>query len=201
MLLAENLPAESYLDTGNRPAFINGGAGVMAQPDFALRVWDAEACARLVRDGARLVAVHARLQSRAAGLGYSTSSDVGLFLSVDGRRVASMVSGKTLRFRLPENAHEVRLMSRSFVPAQQECASDVHRNLGIAVNRIAVDSRSMPLDDLRLSQGWHPKEGSWRWTNGDAVLHVTGARQLEVELAMTSLYWVSAAPTTGRHAV
>ncbi len=35
VLLAEGLPVESYLDTGNRSAFVNGGGVVAAHPDFA----------------------------------------------------------------------------------------------------------------------------------------------------------------------
>jgi autotransporter passenger strand-loop-strand repeat protein len=54
---AEGLPAESYLDTGNRANFA-GGAGVIAlHPEFAAQVWDAEACAPLVLAGRELEAV------------------------------------------------------------------------------------------------------------------------------------------------
>ena len=51
VLLAEGLAAESYLDTGNRSAFANGGAVAVAHPDFARRVGDGDACAPLVIDG------------------------------------------------------------------------------------------------------------------------------------------------------
>jgi hypothetical protein len=56
VLLAEGLPVESYLDTGNRSSFANGGTLVQAHADFALRVWEREACATLVVSGAELVA-------------------------------------------------------------------------------------------------------------------------------------------------
>jgi hypothetical protein len=55
ILFAEGLPAESYLDTGNRGAFANGGDAVHLHPDFARRVWDSNACAKLVLDGPALV--------------------------------------------------------------------------------------------------------------------------------------------------
>ena len=51
VLLAEGLPCESYLDTGNRGAFANGGAALMAHPDFALRTWQAQGCAPLLLAG------------------------------------------------------------------------------------------------------------------------------------------------------
>ncbi len=39
VILAEGLPAESYLDTGNRAAFANGGPSAMLHPDFARGAW------------------------------------------------------------------------------------------------------------------------------------------------------------------
>jgi hypothetical protein len=62
VLLAEGLPCESFLDTGNRAAFGNGGVVVDAHPDFARRVWDAEACAPLVVAGPRLAAARSLIQ-------------------------------------------------------------------------------------------------------------------------------------------
>ncbi len=73
MILAEGLAAESYLDTGNRAAFANGGAVAMAHPDFALKVWAAAACARLVTAGPVRDLVAARLLARAALLGHATT--------------------------------------------------------------------------------------------------------------------------------
>ncbi|MCU4159954.1 Hint domain-containing protein [Acidiphilium sp. AL] len=35
ILYAEGTPAESYLETGNRDAFENGGAALLLHPDFA----------------------------------------------------------------------------------------------------------------------------------------------------------------------
>jgi autotransporter passenger strand-loop-strand repeat protein len=57
VLFAEGLPAESYLDTGNRANFA-GQPGVIAlHPEFAARVWDADGCAPLVIAGRELEAV------------------------------------------------------------------------------------------------------------------------------------------------
>ena len=52
VILAEGLACESYLDTGNRGAFANGGGATMMHADFALKVWERESCARLVVAGA-----------------------------------------------------------------------------------------------------------------------------------------------------
>ncbi len=54
VLLAEGLAAESYLETGGRRMFANGGGPIALHPDFAARVWDAEACAPLIVTGPEL---------------------------------------------------------------------------------------------------------------------------------------------------
>jgi hypothetical protein len=66
ILLAESLPAESYLDTGDRSNFANGGGGVALHPDFASRHWDAAACAPLIVTGPALDAARRRVNSFAA---------------------------------------------------------------------------------------------------------------------------------------
>ena len=61
VLLAAGLPAESYLDSGNRHAFAQGSAGrVSRDPDFLALSWEA-ACAPLVLHGAMLDGLRARL--------------------------------------------------------------------------------------------------------------------------------------------
>jgi hypothetical protein len=56
VLLAEGLPTESYLDTGDRSNFVNGNGPIAIYPDFASRIWDAEGCAPLVVTGPELAA-------------------------------------------------------------------------------------------------------------------------------------------------
>jgi hypothetical protein len=51
VVLAEGLPCESFLDTGNRAAFANGGPAPHLHPDFASAAWHARACAPQVRGG------------------------------------------------------------------------------------------------------------------------------------------------------
>jgi len=68
IVLAEGLAAESYLDTGNRTAFINGGAFIEAHPDFTPRHW-ADTCVPLVLKGPVLEAAKRGLEDRAAALG------------------------------------------------------------------------------------------------------------------------------------
>ena len=72
VLLAEGLPAESFLDTGNRAAFANGGRVAMARPDFSRAVWARSGCAPLVTAGPARDHVHRQLLAQAAALGWRT---------------------------------------------------------------------------------------------------------------------------------
>jgi hypothetical protein len=66
VLLAEGLSVESYLDTGDRSNFVNGDGPIALYPDFASRVWEAEACAPLVVTGNELAAVRQWINGLAA---------------------------------------------------------------------------------------------------------------------------------------
>jgi hypothetical protein len=61
ILLAEGLATESYLDTGDRTKFSNGGKQPSLFPDFATRMWEAAGSAPLVVTGATLDTVRRRI--------------------------------------------------------------------------------------------------------------------------------------------
>jgi collagen type I alpha len=65
VLLAEGLPAESYLDTGDRDTFDNGGLPLRLHPAFAIRTWEAAGCAPLVVTGPEVERVRAVIAARA----------------------------------------------------------------------------------------------------------------------------------------
>ena len=54
VILAEGLPAESYLDTGDRRNVANRAGPYALYTDFWSRIWDAEGCAPLVVTGPQL---------------------------------------------------------------------------------------------------------------------------------------------------
>ncbi len=56
VLLAEGLPAESYLDAGDRSSFANSGGPVARHPDFSVRLWEPQGCAPLIVTGPPLAA-------------------------------------------------------------------------------------------------------------------------------------------------
>jgi hypothetical protein len=66
VLLAEGLRCESFLDTGTRSNFANGGGAITLHPDFSALGWDARGCAPLVVTGSAVDAVRRRLNARAA---------------------------------------------------------------------------------------------------------------------------------------
>lgn len=61
VVLAEGLPAESYLAGADRTVFANYAGVVAMHPDMSSRVWEAEGCAELIVTGPTLDAVRARL--------------------------------------------------------------------------------------------------------------------------------------------
>ena len=73
-------------------------------------------------------------------------------------------------------------------------ASDDCRRLGAAIEQVALDGRAVPLDDPRLTSGWHDPEGAWRWTDGDAGLALAGVRVLAFGVAMRGRYWADRRP-------
>ena len=189
VLDAEGLPAESYLDTGNRSAFANGGAVMDLHPDFAWRTWEAKASAPLVLCGPKLAAAKRWLLMRAHMLGHHTTEDPGLRVVADDKVVQAERHGRVWRVALPEATAHVRLASRVWSPAHMRPDTNDTRLLGVAVSRIWLDGLAVALDGAQLSHGWHACEHAWRWTDGDALLAVDGVHALSFELALSGCYW------------
>jgi hypothetical protein len=80
VLLAEGLPAESYLDVGDRCNFENGGGPIALHPEFSRRgwhtahIWEALGCAPLIVIGPELDAVRALVNSRATAIAPAASA-------------------------------------------------------------------------------------------------------------------------------
>ena len=192
VLLAEGLPAESYLDTGNRRAFANGGGEMQLHPDFAHDIWKRAGIAPLVTEGAKLRAVRHRLAIRAIAMGHRLVNNPCLTLEVDGRVVPQLPGEGPAVFLLPPGAQSALLHSRIFVPAHVIAGSDDHRPLGVGVTRLVLDGRAVEL--ATLGDGWHPGEGSHRWTDGAGRIPLAGTRRVEIEAAVPGLYWEREAP-------
>jgi hypothetical protein len=208
VLLAEGLPAESYLDTGNRGMFENADLPLTLHPfagaenDQARR--EAESCAPLVVDAERVVRIWQKLAERAQALGYTapvvaTTTDPALHLEVDGRNLAPvMVREGRAVFVLPTIIEAVRLVSRATTPNMLRPWVDDRRLLGIAVRRLRLRHNDavtdIPLDHPRLHDGWWALEQDGcqhaRWTNGHATLPLAleGPSTLEIEFGTLPAY-------------
>jgi hypothetical protein len=210
IILANGLACESYLDTGNRAAFANGGTTVMmnpdfafpdfAFPDFAFRVWQRQGCAKLVLGGPRLAAAKRLLLARARTLGHVMTDAPRLRVLANGIDIPVATDGQQSRAVLPPGTVHVRLVSRTWIPAEMRAAETDTRALGVALARLRLDRREVDLASPGLTAGWYQPEPKWRWTDGDAHLAVQGVRELAFELAMTGLYWDKASFDTAQMA-
>jgi hypothetical protein len=206
VLLAEGLPVESYLDTGNRSMFENADGPITMRPDFADLDPSARraagCCLPFTVDAACVKPVWFSLASRAQALGYTlppdpeSTDDPGLCLLADGRRLRPISNdgGRTV-FVLPAPARSLRLLSRSTVPSDDMPWLDDRRRIGVMVRGITLragqDHRAVAMDDPNLLDGWwaaeHVNGGVVRWTDGDAAIGSSPGRgTLTVELAGTA---------------
>jgi hypothetical protein len=218
VLLAENLPAESYLDTGNRNTFANADAALTLYPDVAN--WDGQArrvagsCAPFADDAGRVEPIWRRLATRATILGMQppqppdATGEPALRLVVGGRIIAPVIAdGGHHVFVMPANGSEARLVSRAAIPSDLMPWVSDQRTLGVMLSRMTLRIGDavvpIPLDHPLLTKGWWQPErygaNLRRWTDGNAllVLPTRGPAILEVEVAGTLAYQASPhAPST-----
>ena len=214
ILLAEGLPAESYLDTGNRGLFANSGAPLVLHPDLTDETnhptREVGSCAPFVWNEAGVRPVWQRLADRAAAIGRAasprrvTTTDADLRLLAD-RCTIKPVFGDSERimFMLPRGASKVRLVSRAQSPTEARPWLGDRRRLGVRVKRIVLrdadETREVPMDHPDITRGWwdieHDGPMMSRWTDGEAVLPLPpmrGPAMLEVHLAGAMTYVVDA---------
>ncbi len=185
VLFAEGLACESYLDTGNRGAFVEAEAGpVDLYPDFAPRSWNRDACAELVTDprDPRKVAAKASAMARAA----PPTQEADIALDLGNTLLRPRREGAWLVFDLPRGAARGWLVSSTYRPCERLADSGDTRSLGIAVQALRLDGVPLALSSLR--NGWHAAEADWRWTNGRAAIKLRGASRLSLRLGPQGLY-------------
>jgi hypothetical protein len=175
ILLAEGLPAESYLDTGNRGGFAEAGV-VSLQPDFGIgarAVWAQFSCRPLLEAGPALDAVRANLEMHALLLGFAPVA----FQRVDLDHLG------LVQVVVPAGTARVHLVSACRVPDGER------RRLGAAVAALSLGGVS--LWNAGPDCGFYPVErssgGAFRWTDGEAVLRFAPSdppRDLAVRVSM-----------------
>lgn len=214
ILLAEGLPAESYLDTGNRSFFANAGLPLTLHPDLSEDRSElsraAGACAPFVVDEAAVRPVWQSLAERAVALGYAvpgfaTTADPALRIVSKGRTIEPIHGRDGLYiFPLPLGATGARIVSRAASPAATRPWLDDRRELGVSVARIvlrtASDTTEIAVDHPDLIEGWWDTEREsvsrmHRWTDGNALLTLPALKghcMLELHLNGTMTYPVGA---------
>ena len=205
ILLAEGMPAESYLDTGNRAVFENGGAATVLHPEFSAPTaleWSKDACAPLAVAPSQAEPIWRRLADRAASLGFAAPEakkqpeNAAPMLEVDGTMLPGTASrpGHHL-FALPPGGStvSVRLRSAASRPSDRTPWLDDRRQLGMPVERILLHGNGeiteLPLDHPGLAAGWWQAEREadrvWRWTDGNAAFPVPeGTDMIEILAAL-----------------
>jgi hypothetical protein len=223
ILLAEGLPAESYIDTGNSGFFDNSGRPMVLHPDLtdetSYPTREANSCVPFASDEARVRPVWQRLAERAAAIGRPrtrrmTTTDADLRIMAKGQMIRPIYGDdKLVIFTLPRGPDEVRLVSHAQSPTEACPWLSDQRRLGVRVARLVLRSaeevREVPMDHPDLVNGWwdieHDGPIMSRWTDGEAVLSLPpmrGIAMLEVHLAGAMIYAVEAMPEDGteRHA-
>jgi hypothetical protein len=205
ILLVDGLPAESYLDTGNRSAFENAGGAMQIHPDFeggldgqAQR--EARSCAPFVADSQRVEWLWRGLANRAEALGHELKApkrdyEPACHLVVDGVCVKhASRRGDRYTFIVPAGGGDVRLVSQACIPSDLEPWREDRRRLGVMVASVAFiqgrDVEMIPADHPRLTDGWWDAEtdgvSHWRWTDGSAALGTVEGRS-RIDIVMNPL--------------
>ncbi len=176
ILIANNLPAESYMEMGNR-GFFDEARTPLDAFDRGREKTHADFCRPVMLEGPVLAFARQRLMARAEAIGWTPSREADLHLVVDGEVHRPLTQGDAAVFLFPSDARDVRLKSNAFVPALVGGADP--RALGIMLHGLVFSgSRGVPyavsLDDERLQNGLHPGErlsaSPWRWTTGELTL-------------------------------
>lgn len=201
VVLAEMLPAETYLDCGNRTQFADVTASTSLPVEFASAYRDPiRSCAPLLGGGVKLARIRARLLERIAHIGIHARP--GAFsVSANGEVLTSIPCGEgRWCVRLPRAVRVVELESTSSRPAELEPTSTDQRQLGVAVRDLILDGQPVDLRGARLLTGFHEPEqgptGCFRWTNGAARIDVAGAGELVFTVQAVAPVWALAKPTS-----
>ena len=217
IILAEGIPVESYLDTGNRTSF-GLPASTRARPDLeqaacsgtagGLR-WKVDAAAPLTIDRETVEPVWQALVRRADLLGLlpvaalDLSEDPRLELLLDDGDVLlpHWRSGERHLFRIATGVRPLRLQSRAVRPSEIVGPFvDDRRKLGVRVCQISMWNglieNVLTVADLN-GAGWHSLEDGSRWTNGDADLPVFATDTVDnfLDIRLTSLAHYPALPS------
>jgi hypothetical protein len=167
LVMAEGLAAESYLDTGNRGVFANGGSALILHPDMTASEGqlrrEAESCLPLMTSAEGVEPLWRDLADWAVRMGLSlprieTTHDPALTVVADGQVLepawyapsgggpgsSALGDDGTARgrygFSIPGPVRHLRLRSRCAVPSDLLPWTEDQRCLGVMVQRLEIRS-------------------------------------------------------------
>ena len=194
ILVANNLPAESYLAMANRGGFEELRGLLPTQVEGRERTHE-DFCRPVITEGPTFDFVRQRLVARAEEIGWKPEREANLHLTVDGRIVRPLAEDGSAAFLFRADAKDVRLMSNAFTP--MALGSSDERTLGVMLLALALsgsggEPRRIFLDDDRLAAGVHHVENHGgalrRWTNGEFVLDPRLWEGLSGQIALHIVY-------------
>jgi len=184
IIMADGMLTESYLDTGNRSAFLQKGNVVSIGRSRNLS-WD-DAAVPLTVSRETIEPLFRKIEKRADKAGFAIHTEArpltnesNLHLTTNTGaiiRPARHSNGRVV-FMIPDGVESVRIVSNASRPCDVIGPFvDDRRQLGVLVGTITLfeSHRTCTLTDhLHVSQlsGWNNvEEGTIRWTNGNALI-------------------------------
>lgn len=211
VIQADGALSESFLNTGNKAQFA-GLTGCVRVLYETARCWANDAAATLETGRLVVEPIYQALAIRAEKQAFplhtqpvTLTDEADLHLeTASGLRInpQSQTNGR-MRFMLPAQMTDIRLVSRAGSPAETVGPFvDDRRQLGVCVGQITLimgNNRQTVTTHLEADHlpGWHAKEdGPARWTDGNALLPlgVTGQlclQALDIEILSTGRYPVT----------
>lgn len=205
IILAEGVPAESYVDTGNRNTFQNAREVTM-NPDFGPSegrpiIKGVE----VVQQGSAVEAIRNQLLMRAEQMtGASRTTEAALCIEINGQVITptEIYNDNVYRFQLPEAIGDVHIVSRSAIVREttNKPTRDM-RQVGVGITSIVLDSEC-GRDQIDLNgptlRGFHEIQDSngkaMRWTSGRSIvpkklINASGKAMLELMVLRVYTYW------------
>ncbi|NHO32708.1 Hint domain-containing protein [Acetobacter fallax] len=184
VIVAENTPTESYLDTGHRRSFTSGAVVSLTSRQLN---WADDAAAPLLTQRDVVEAIHQRVLARAvetlslaAPVRHATTRKSELHFETQQGTALRRLNEKdgVVTIEVPENVTQIRILSRTSSPADVIGPFvDDRRQLGVLVSDVTLQDGSVRRVirshvDGGTATGWHAMEpdADSRWTAGQAVL-------------------------------
>jgi hypothetical protein len=179
IILAEAMPAETFIENGNR--------GQLHQ-ERGTRIGNRTPCAPLITTGKILARIRRRLHGIALAAGYAITQDPRLRgLASKTQIVPSLTTRKNrhiARFTLPPGANALTILARAAAPSDTDPESEDRRALAICL--AATTPR------IKLGAGWHPRAAGdqGHWMSKTADLYMPGPKPvLTLQIAAIVRSW------------